>query len=330
MTHYETAYVNSDIPEITARQANLWCIDPNNFCISPSTKFFCSENCTLELTCAHLNTDFFLPQNQRKMSPYFVNRKKGIHSPNCSREAKRTKEASNIHLQTEYYEQIGNTFILEFEKGKGFIPKALSPTTVSRSENSLFQDGTRTVTKKSQNELAPQERHRRISDFKNLIEYFERYQEGATNITLLDKKKNLIHFSDVFECIPYGYHNKKKETQLSNEHKIYYGQAKCTHPEDLKGTALQLTFSGKSVIGQSNPTHIRFLLYKNDCEKNRKKTMYELLEKIANAHADNPKDKHNYFTLYFMGNFFIKQNGYIDIEFAKFYPFPQHISIKRN
>ncbi len=299
MSHtYSEVFVNTAYPAVKAFEANSYYQQKNpNF--TDSTIFLCSDNCAAQITCANYKVDFNDPKNKDKNKPYFVNRKKMQHSPNCNYWAKVATKRIGTKSQTKFYTQSGNDFIIEFIPREGLVPQINTPQAAVPSSKS---GGTSTRKSSGKRNLVSQKNTPHRGELGHIVDLFEEFQAGNTYINIFDKNRNPISFSDLFEEIPRG-----KVTQLSNLPKIYYGQA---FAEYLKSTddsvnidAIKIIFSGKASLPNSDPTNISFIVYRSSCTKAKKKLWFENMEKLIRKRKTDVRDPLGYFTFYFEGIF---------------------------
>lgn len=317
---YENVFVNSDYPNVTAIEANKF-YNNNVPGFDDKTIFYCSEYCSAEISCANYKVDFSDPKNKNKVTPYLVNRKKQKHLLSCPRWLEIAKKREGVKEQTAHYIQTGNEFVIEFLTGRGLIPNQSTP---SKSESTIIDvTGSKTSSTKSKKSTSSKKRTPHKSGLKEIVRLFEEYQEGNNFIQLFDKNHNPIKFNDVFEKIDW----KKPATLISNLPKIYYGQAKA---EINSENSLRITFTGKATLSNIENRNISFLLYRQTCEKNRKKSFYNELEKMAKLYEEDRENYLSYFTLYYEGNFKIYDNKFINLNQGNIKEILKHVVITPN
>lgn len=317
---YENVFVNSDYPNVTAIEANQF-YNNNVPGFDDKTIFYCSEHCSAEISCANYQVDFSDTKNKNRVTPYFVNRKKQVHSLSCSRWLEISKKRKGVKEQTAHYTQTGNEFVIEFLTGKGLIPNQSTP---SKSDATIIDStGSKTSSTKPKKSTPSKNRTPHKSGLKEIVRLFEEYQEGNNLIQLFDKNHNPIKFNDIFEKID----RKKPTTVVSNLPKIYYGQAKAEIKDE---NSLRITFTGKATLSNIENKNISFLLYRQTCEKNRKKSFYNELEKMAKLYKEKRKNYLSYFTLYYEGNFKIYDNKFINLNQENIKEILKHIVITPN
>lgn len=317
---YENVFVSSNYPDVTAIEANQF-YNKKIPEFNDKTIFYCSENCSAEISCANYKVDFSDPQNKNKVTPYLVNRKKQEHLLSCPRWLEIAKKREGVKEQTAHYTQTGNEFVIEFLTGKGLIPNQSTP---SKSESTIIDTtGSKTSSTKPKKSTPSKKRTPHKSGLKEIVRLFEEYQEGNNFIQLFDKNHNPIKFNDIFEKID----RKKPTTVVSNLPKIYYGQAKAEIKDE---NSLRITFTGKATLSNIENKNISFLLYRQTCEKNRKKTFYNELEKMAKLYKEDHKNYFSYLTLYYEGDFKIYDNKYINLNQENISEILKHIVITPN
>lgn len=317
---YESVFVSSNYPNVTAIEANQF-YNKKIPEFNDDTIFYCSENCTAEISCANYRVDFSNPKNKDKVKPYLVNRKKQKHLPTCTIWQEISKKREGIQEQTAHYSQTGNEFVIEFLTGKGLIPNQSTP---SKSEPTIIDStGSQTSSTKSKKSTPSKKRTPHKSGLKEIVRLFEEYQEGNNFIQLFDKNHIPIKFNDIFEKID----RKKSTTIISNSPKIYYGQAKAYIKDE---NSIRITFTGKATLSNIENKNISFLLYRQTCEKNRRKNFYSELEKMAKRYKEDKLDYMSYFTLYYEGNFKIYDNKYINLNQENISEILKHIVITPN
>lgn len=295
---YEKVYVNDAYPSVTAKQANKNCVDGNPV-FTRETKFFCNKNCSAEISCANYKVDFKDERNKNKRASYFVNRKQNPHDENCSRwELLRERRKGQRKKQT-FYTQEGNKYVIEFLPGEGLLPSVSIPTHTTTNEDGSTANLSNSTKTKARSSLSPQNITKHLHDLKEIIDLFEEYQDGNKYIELFDKNLNPIKFENFFELIKQGYVN---TTLISNAPKIYYGQAKAYKDTD----DINVVFSGKLTLGATENKFVRFKFSKNKCINKDRENLYAKLTELADTLKNEPKNRENYFTLYYEGTFLTK------------------------
>ena len=320
---YEKVYVNSNYPAVTAEQANLYFNDGNpNFTLS--TIFKCGANCSAEISCANYTVDFTKPSSVNKRTPYLVNRKQQPHDLGCDFWETIANQRVGQHSQNAFYTQNSNEYVIEFLKNKGLVPTQTAPkqkTQFGNGPQSNYSSSMKTSRSQSQ---AAKKRKRHKRDLKSIILLFEEYLAGNKYITLYDKNSESIKFADIFEKIDW-----RNKTTLSNHPKIYFGQAKALKFENY----IRVQFSGKVNLESEHDKTISFTLYKSTCENSGRKSLYNELEKLADALITAPKDASSYFTLYYEGTFKInssKDKTFVNLNQADIPAILDHIEITPN
>ena len=318
MATYDTAYC----PEVELVDKNISAEDANRMCLNntlKNPKFYCSENCGVELTCINLKID--RKKYPNKIRPYYSERIRGqIHSPNCNRKQKFINDHSEIKKQESEYFFSNNKLIFNFDVTNGL--KVNEDTSRKLKLSSLKEKNV--VKKGSSNKIKNDAKENRIfhtKSLKKIVELFENYKTFNLNRDfpkIYDSSKNLISFDDLFKSI--------RGCEIdNNKYYIYHGQAYAKEYNE-NGLILRFTGTGASLDGiKSNPSVI---VWKDEFESNRQKGVYEELKKYAARYKKNHKNKDSYFELYFLGKFIVVGERYIN--FKKNTHFPQYLVIRKN
>lgn len=287
---------------LTAQKANEMFIGKSEFGkvipkeLLSNNEFHCASNCELQLTCINIGIDFTDETNHaNRIAPYFSNRsKQQNHSNHCRRVIDRTEKRKHEKKQTAYYTQEGNTFIMSFEKGKGFPPN--KEATQSFESNNSNVKNVSLKNKDTKANLTSKKRVPHISSIKRMIDFFEEYQMNDPSISLLDKTHSPITFEDIF--IPIG------GQLIDNIYSIYYGDAIVKWVNFNGQKVLRLSFIHSTVINANDTSYQPYtLLFESDFRNNKKITLYKELVKYANK-AETYSDLNNYkFMLYYVGTF---------------------------
>lgn len=285
---------------LTAQQANELFIGKSEFGklipkeLLANNEFQCASNCELQLTCINIGIDFTDENNNKnRIAPYFSNRsKQQNHSNNCTRIIVRTEKRKHEKKQTDYYIQEGNTFIMSFEKGKGFPPnKEASQSFESENSNaknvSLKNNDKKTT-------LTSKKRVPHISSIKRMIDFFEEYQMNDQSLVLLDKTRSPITFEDIFIPI---------DGQLiDNTYSIYYGDAIVKWMKFNGQKVLRLSFNKPTLINANDSSYKPYtILFESEFIKYKKHTLYKELMKYANRLQENKNL--DPLSLYYVGTF---------------------------
>lgn len=99
MSTYENAYCKSLGRDITAKEANKYTLNGK---INEDEKLYCSDNCSLILTCINRTVDYHT--NALKISPYYANRIHGQkHSHDCNRKNEFLKTNKKGKIKNSFY-----------------------------------------------------------------------------------------------------------------------------------------------------------------------------------------------------------------------------------
>lgn len=315
MVTYKKCYCPRINDYISAEEANHLFIGKDTLGNTIQKKLFsnnefqCSADCQLNLTCINIGVDFSNPKNFNKIKPYFSNRSGGTHSNSCSRVKELVAKLSKSHIQTKYYSIHDNLIKLDFSIEEGFLEEKKATRSTSSITNNLTNTSSKTISSTNKENLKNKTRLQHISSINKLIDLYEEYKiNGLTGINFVNKYNEPINFDNIFYNLDFG-------TIISNKKFIYLGLAKCFQKNSDQ---LVLMFKCKCTYNRvtSFPSTI---LFKDQFIKNRKKTLYTKLEKLANNKQE--------FLLYYFGNFTQNKNTYINFDYVN-NNIPQSITIK--
>lgn len=318
MVTYKKCYCPRINDYISAEEANHWFIGKDTLGniiqkkLFSNNEFQCAEDCQLNLTCINIGVDFSNPENSNKIKPYFSNRTGGTHSDSCSRVKKLVAKLSKSHIQTKYYSIHDNLIKLDFSIEEGFLEEKKATKSTSSVTNKLVNSSSKTISSPTNKEnLKNKTRLQHISSITRLIDLYEEYKiNGLNGINFVNKYNVPINFDDVF-------YNLDSHTTIDDKKFIYWGLAKCFQKNSDQ---LVLMFTHRCTY-DGITSFLSTILFKDQFIKNRKKTLYTKLEKLANNKQE--------FLLYYFGNFTQNKNTYINFDYVN-NNIPQSITIKNS
>ena len=287
-------------------------------------KFYCGENCSVELTCINLTVD--RSKDTGKMKPYFAERiQDQTHSKDCDRRKKFIAEHSKVKAKNSSYFFNDGKLIFDFDVINGLdVSENTSKRVNSNSSNNNSKTNTPTtqvVTIKNKTNTTKANRTFHTKNLEKIVELFEKYNTFNLHKdfpNVYDKARNKISFDDIFKKI--------QGCKIDNNgYYIYYGQA---HADNYNENGLILRFTGKGATLDKITVKPSVIIGKDEFEKDRKKGVYEELKRYAKRWKEDKKSKDSYFNLYFLGKFRKSKDKYID--FDKENHFPKYLVIRRN